>query len=100
MIPKRISHTWVQNPTYINFKKEVLVPFRKILVPFRTTKDCHSCRSLLLVWQIYSLNWDLEIDSFVEPLCSFGAWSSGKVLDCDARWPEFKSQCVIIITFS
>ncbi len=31
-----------------DFKKEILVPFRKILVPFRTTKDCHSCRSLFL----------------------------------------------------
>jgi hypothetical protein len=24
----------------MNFKKEILVTFRKILVPFRTTKDC------------------------------------------------------------
>ncbi len=35
-----------------------------MLVPFRTTKDCHSCRSLLMVWQICSLNWDLYMDSF------------------------------------
>jgi hypothetical protein len=40
-----------------------------MLVPFRTTKECHSCRSLLLVWQICSHNWDLEIDSFVETIC-------------------------------
>jgi hypothetical protein len=53
----------------MNFKKEILVPFRKILVPFRTTKDCHSCRSLLLVWQICSLNWDLDVDSFGGSLC-------------------------------
>jgi hypothetical protein len=52
----------------MNFKKEILVPFRKILVPFRTTKDWHSCRSLLLVWQTCSLNWDLGMDSFVEIL--------------------------------
>ncbi len=50
---------------HMNFKKEILVSFRKILVPFRTTKDCHSCRSLLLVWQTCSLNWDLDMDSFV-----------------------------------
>ena len=68
MIPKEISHTSVQNPT-MNFKKEILVPFRKLLVPFRTTKDCHSCRSLLLVWQICSLNWDLYMNSFVGTLC-------------------------------
>jgi hypothetical protein len=53
----------------MNFKKELLVPFRKIIVPFRTTKDCHSCRSLLEVWQICSLNWDLDIDSFVGIIC-------------------------------
>jgi hypothetical protein len=34
MIPKGISHTSVQNP--MNFKKEIFVPFRKILVPFST----------------------------------------------------------------
>jgi hypothetical protein len=57
----------------MNFKKELLVPFRKILVPFRTSKDCHSCQSLLLVWQICSLNWDLDMDSFVEHyVSSFG----------------------------
>jgi hypothetical protein len=49
----------------MNFKKKILVPFRKILVPFKTTKDCHSCKSLFLVWLIYSLNWDLEMDRFV-----------------------------------
>jgi hypothetical protein len=53
----------------MNFKKEILDPFRILLVPFRTIKDCHSCRSLLLVWQICSLNWDLEINNFGELLC-------------------------------
>jgi hypothetical protein len=37
MIPKGISHTSVQNPTY-EFQKEILVPFRKLLVPFRTPR--------------------------------------------------------------
>ena len=50
---------------HMNFKKEILVPFRKILVPFRTTKDCHSCLSLFLVWHMCTLNWDLDMDSFV-----------------------------------
>ncbi len=53
----------------MNFKKEILFSFREMLVPFRTTKDCHSCRSLLLVWHICSLNWDLDMDSFVGTLC-------------------------------
>jgi hypothetical protein len=52
----------------MNFKKEILVPFREMLVPFRTSEDCHSCWSLLLVWQICSLNWDLEMYSFVGTL--------------------------------
>ncbi len=43
-----------------------------MLVPFRTTKDCHSCRSLLLVWQICSLNWYFDMDSFVGTLFSIG----------------------------
>jgi hypothetical protein len=68
MIPKGISHTSVQNPTN-EFQKRNISSFRKILVPFRTTKDCHSCRSLLLIWQICSLNWDLGMDSFVETFC-------------------------------
>ncbi len=54
---------------HMSFKKEISVPFRKLLVQFRTTKDCHSCRSLLLVWQICSLNWDLDMYSFVRCLC-------------------------------
>jgi hypothetical protein len=36
-----------------------------ILVPLRTTEECHSCWSLLLNWQICSLDWDLDMDSFV-----------------------------------
>ncbi len=67
MIPKGISHTSVQNPTY-KFQKRNISSFRKMLVPFRTTKDCHSCRSLLLVWQICFLKWDLDMDSFMETL--------------------------------
>jgi hypothetical protein len=64
MIPKGISQTSFKI-SHINFNREILVPFRKISVPFRTTRDCHSCRSLLLVWQICSLSWDLDMDSFV-----------------------------------
>ncbi len=33
--------------------------YLSILIPVRTTKDCHSCQSLLLVWQICSLKLDL-----------------------------------------
>jgi hypothetical protein len=76
----------------MNFKKEILVPFRKILVPFRTTKDCHYCWSLFKVWQICSLNWDLDMDRFVGTFCISFDGSSGKILACDAGGPEFKSR--------
>ncbi len=83
----------------MNFKKEILVPSRKIFVSFRPTKDCHSFfyeyefqkrnnssiqeniffiqtyqgLSFLPVTstgeQIFSLNWDFDMDSFVGMLC-------------------------------
>ncbi len=68
MIPKGISHTLVQNPTY-EFQKRNISSSQENIVPFRTTKNCHSCRSLWLVGQICSLSWDLEMNSFVSTLC-------------------------------
>ena len=98
--------TWFQKelatPQYkiphINFKKEILVPFRIMLVPFRTTKDCHSCRSLFLVWHMCTLNWDWH-----GQLCGVILhqlwWSSGKILACDAGGPEFKSRLLCLQLF-
>jgi hypothetical protein len=40
----------------------------------------HSCRSLLLVWQICSLNWDLDMNSFVGIVCIWLWWSNVKIL--------------------
>jgi hypothetical protein len=68
MIPKELATPRFKIPL-MNFKKEILFPFRKILVPFRTTKDCHSSWSLFLVWQICSLNLDLDMDRFVGTFC-------------------------------
>jgi len=96
MIPKGISHTSVKIPQ-MNFKKEILVLFRKILVLFRTTKDCHSCRSLLLVWQICSLNWDLKMDSFVRTFCISGLVANYFLLV--SRGPEFKSRVLCLLLF-
>jgi hypothetical protein len=71
MIPKGISHTSVQNPTYEFQKRNINSIQEKISsIQFRTTKDCHSCQSLLLVWQICSLNWDSDMDSFVGTICT------------------------------
>jgi hypothetical protein len=53
---------------------------KSILVPFRTTKDCHSCRSLLLVWHICSLDSNLDMYSFVETLSIWLWWSNVKIL--------------------
>ncbi len=60
---------------------------RKILVPFRTTKDYHFRQSLLLVWQIYSSTgiltwtafWGHYVSSFDGPVIKY----SGKVLNSD-----------------
>jgi hypothetical protein len=78
MIPNESAIPRFKIP-HMNFKKEILFPFRKILVPFRTTKDCHSCWSLLLVWQICSLNWDLDIDSFVVTHCIYTDKKENKI---------------------
>jgi hypothetical protein len=87
---------------HMNSKKEILVPFRKILVLFRTTKDCHSCRSLFLVCHMCTLSWDLDMNT--EQLCvdilqQLG-WSSGKTLACDAGGgAEFKSRLLCLQLF-
>jgi hypothetical protein len=60
MIPKGISHT-VQNPTY-EFQKRNIRSIQEII------NFIQNYRSLLLVWQICSLNWDLDMDSFVRTL--------------------------------
>jgi hypothetical protein len=82
----------------MNFKKEILVPFRKILVPFRTIKDCHSCRSLFLVWQICSLNWDLDMDRFVGTFCISFDGPVAKYL-LMMRGARVQIQGVMFITF-
>ncbi len=85
--------------SHMNFKKEISVPFRKILVPFSTTKDCHSCRSLLLVWQICSLNWDLDMDSFVWILCiSIDDPVANYLLVMQGSWVQI--QGVILLLFN
>ncbi len=77
---------------HINFKKEKYISSNsscsskleivcsqrdKYLFPkwFRTTKDCNACRSLLLVWQIYSLIWDLDVNSLGGPVTKSRVWS-------------------------
>jgi hypothetical protein len=69
MIPKGISHSSVQNPTS-EFQKRNISSFQENISFIQNyTEDCHSCQSLLLVWQICSQNWDLDIDSFVGAKC-------------------------------
>ncbi len=85
--------------SHMNFKKEILFPFRKILVTFIATKDCHSCLSLLLVWQICSLNWNLDVVSFVGTLCiSFEGPVAKHLHVMQGAWVQ--TQGVMFITFS
>jgi hypothetical protein len=80
----------------MNFRKEIFVPFRKILVPFRTTKDFHSCWSLFLVWQICSINWDLDMDRFVATNCISFDGPVAKNLPVMQGGPEFKSRVLYL----
>jgi hypothetical protein len=76
-------------------KQDIKGSYKSILVPFRTIKDCHFCWSLLLVWQIFSLNWDLHINSFVGTLCIWLWWSNVKILITDAGLPGSNPGCEV-----
>jgi hypothetical protein len=100
MFLKGISHTSVENPTY-EFQKRNISSIQDIItvVPFRTTKDCHSCRSLSLVWQICSLNWDLDMDSFMGLYCnSCDGPVARYLLVMQGAWVQI--QGVMLINFS
>jgi hypothetical protein len=66
--PKVHTYKATSAPIFISkFEEKKFQPLMGF--SYRTTKDCHSCWSLLLVWQICSLNWDLDMHSFVGTLC-------------------------------
>jgi hypothetical protein len=55
MIPKGISHASVQNPTY-EFEKRNIISIQENISSIQNYQGLYSCRSLLLVWKICSLN--------------------------------------------
>jgi hypothetical protein len=65
MIPKGISHTSVQNPTY-EFQKRNISSIQEHISSIQNYQGL----SFLPVWQICSLNWDPNMDSFVASLCT------------------------------
>jgi hypothetical protein len=85
MIPKGISHTSVQNPTY-EFQKRNISSIQENICFIQNYKGLSFLLVTLplLVWQIYSLYWDLEMDSFVGTLCIWRWWSSSKIPASDA----------------
>jgi hypothetical protein len=68
MIPKGISHTSVQNPTN-EFKKRNISSFQENI---NSIQDYQGLSFLPVTFYWIgrcSLNWDLDIDSFVGILC-------------------------------
>ncbi len=71
-------HMW-QVLCHWTIKAEPKVPTYQYQFHSELTRT-HSCWSLLLVWQICSLNWDLDMNSFVGTQCIWLWWSSVKIL--------------------
>ena len=91
MIPKGISHTSVQNPTY-EFQN-------------RNISSIQNFQGLSFLPVTFTGLADLfpQLGSWHGQLCGDNMyklwWSSGKILACDARVPEFKSRVLCLILF-
>ncbi len=99
MIPKGISHTSVQNPTY-EFQKRKISSIQENL---SFVQNYQGLSFLPVTFpgltHVYS-----QLRSWHGQLCGDILhqlwWSSGKLLACDAGGPEFKSRVVMFTTFS
>ncbi len=96
MIPKGFSHTSVQNPTY---QKRNISSIQENISSIQNYQGLSFFRSLLLVWQSCSLNWDLDIDSFVGiRYISFDGPVAKYLLVMQGARDQI--QCVVFIPFS
>jgi hypothetical protein len=86
----------LQIPKNVNLSKSI--NRKKVFEPSIANYEKNIGCPPLLVWQICSLNWDLEMDSFGVSVYQLW-WFSGKILAQDARGSEFK-YIVSIHTFS
>jgi hypothetical protein len=67
MIPKGISHTSVQNPTY-EFQKRNISSIQENISSIQNFQGLSFLPVNFTGWQICSLNWDFDMDSFVGAL--------------------------------
>jgi hypothetical protein len=68
MISKGISHTSLQNPTY-EFKKRNISSVQENVSSVQNYQGLSLLPVTFTGWQICSLNWDLDMDSFVGNFC-------------------------------
>ncbi len=84
---------------HMNFKKEILVPFRKILVPIQNYQGL----SFLPVTFTGLADWFPQLGSWHGQLCGSIMhklwWSSDKILTWDVMGPEFKSSVLCLLLF-
>jgi hypothetical protein len=98
MSPKGISHTSVQNPTY-KFQKRNISSFQENVSSIQNYQGL----SFLPVTFTGSADLFPQLGSSHAQLCGIIVhqhwWSSGKILACDARFPEFKCSVLCLLLF-
>ena len=95
MIPKGISHTSVQNPTY-EFQKRNISSIQEYLSSLQNYQGL----SFLTVTFPGLADLFPQLGSCHGQVCGDSLyqlwWSSGKILACDAGGPEFKSRLLYL----
>jgi hypothetical protein len=98
MIPKGISHTSVQNPT-CKFQKRNISSFQENVSFIQNYQGL----SFLPVTFPGLADLVTPLGSLHGQLCGHIKhqhwWSSGKILACDARGPEFKTSLLCLLLF-
>ncbi len=98
MIPKRISHTSVQNPTY-EIQKRNISSIQEIISSFQNYQGL----SFLLVTLTDLADLFPQLESSHGQLCGYHVyqlwWSSGKIPAGGAMGPEFKSRVLCLLLF-
>ncbi len=98
MIPKGISHTSVQNPTY-EFQKRNISSIQDIISSIQNYQGL----SFLPVTFTGLADLFPQLGSWHRQLCRTTVyklwWSSGKIPACDARGSEFQSRFLCLLLF-
>jgi hypothetical protein len=98
MIPKGISHTSVQNPTY-EFQERNISSIQQIISSVQNYQGL----SFLPVTFTGLADMFPQLGSWHGQLCGYTLyqlwWSNGKIPACDARGSEFKSRVLCLLLF-